>query len=329
MSTAQTREYLYIVKALALFSIVCAHCGVLPDNAGAGGKTAVLVMLSVGASGVGVFLLVAGYLFYGSRKSARAFFQGKVTSLVAPWLVCGTVDYLYVALRKGGLGLTDWFLALTCKSHYYFLTVLFACYIVFFYIRGRRFEGVALFCLAVLSVTSITLTGAGILKLNPYINPFNWFIYFILGVTLKKYALLNSIVSFCKKGIWLLALCSGLAIFLPVSGGLHIDYWQNAAIPTELLAILTILGFAARLQKQKPASLPVQIGKRSFSVYLIHMIPAGLVVRLTSYVDFWPVLFLRPFIVITLSLAAIGLCRLTARKRGVLKTADILIGVRE
>jgi len=196
------REYIYFLKALALFSIVSAHVGTITNNTPISIIFS-LILSSIGSIGVGLFFLISGYLFSKSNKSFRIFSKTKLTTIIIPWFFCGTILFLYVALRKGDLNLYNWFITITVHSHLYFLSILMVFYFAFWRIKKNMYF---LLCNIVLSIISISLTGLGWVPIYPYINPFNWSIYFILGMIIKKYNLLEKMALFCKK--WILYISS-------------------------------------------------------------------------------------------------------------------------
>lgn len=118
------KDYVSIVRALAIFSVVCAH---VTD---ASGSITNLAISSLGAYGVAVFFLLSGYVFSFEKRSFGTFFRRKLTTILIPWLFCGTLDWLYVVLRKGGITFSGWVSSIFVHSHYYYLTILILCYCI-------------------------------------------------------------------------------------------------------------------------------------------------------------------------------------------------------
>lgn len=175
--TINESKIIYILKAFAIFSIVCAHCSSIPEGFSSANMIASSLVSSVGALGVSVFFLLAGYFFGRNKRSFWEFFKNKIFTLFIPWLFCGIVVYLYVYLRKGGLsvtGLLQWLLG--NGSYLYYMTVLTACYLIYFcFIKAKWF----LYLTAIVSVISNILTSLNLyaaigIPVNPYLNILNW-----------------------------------------------------------------------------------------------------------------------------------------------------------
>jgi len=89
-----------------------------------------------------------------------------------------------------------------------------------------------------------------------------------------------------------------------------------------------LFGFASKITSLKPQAYLTSIGKLSFSVYLIHMPFAGIIVHFPSHIDYWLITVFRPFIVIGTVILCIKLYQFAAGKLRISKLADIMIGVR-
>ena len=90
------RVFVNILRFLAILSVICAH--VSTDSS----SYANLVVRSCGTVGVGLFFFLSGYFFYYNKKDFIFFWKTKFKTIIVPWLFCGTIDWLYVVLRKGG-----------------------------------------------------------------------------------------------------------------------------------------------------------------------------------------------------------------------------------
>ncbi len=318
------RDYIFVVKAFALLSIVAAHVATVPQNTPPWNVLLGNMLSSIGSIGVGVFFLFSGYLYFRTTKTFYQFFYSKIRTILIPWSFCGTLLFLYVALRKGGLNFYNWFTTLTVFSHLYYLTVLMIFYLLFWKLRNNNRFLIVISCL---SVISITLTGQELLDIYPYINPLNWAIYFILGLLIRKYNLLEKLALFCKK--WLAIICSIYVFILMVylSIGIYISYWKHAAIIAELFAIALVLGVSSYCSGTKKANWFVYLGKMSFSVYLLHTPFAGIITNFFNRFHLWYFTLFRPFIVILMTLTGIEMVRYLSKKIKVNKIADILLGV--
>ncbi|SEW39805.1 acyltransferase family protein [[Clostridium] fimetarium] len=320
----QERDCIYIMKAIALYSVVSAHVGIISNNTFFGILFS-LILSSIGSIGVGIFFLISGYLFLNTNKTTTQFLSAKVSTIIIPWIFCGTLLFFYVALRKGGVNIYNWVSTLMVHSHLYYLTILMIFYLLFWKLKNNL---CFLLFNMFLSIISIVLTGLDLIPIYPYINPFNWSIYFILGLLIKKYHLLEKLVLFCKK--WFLCITSIYFLFLIIYliNGVSISYWKYASFIAELVAMAFVFGASYFCLMLKKANWLVDIGKISFSLYLLHMPIAGIITNLFNRFELWYFTLFIPIIVIIITIAGIQTFRFISRKIKVNKIFDILIGYR-
>ncbi len=120
----ETSDRIWIMKAMAVVAIVACHCTQVSENAGAINKIATLFFEKWIYLGVPVFYFLSGYVS-NFEVSGKIFLLRKLKTIIIPWLLTGTVVWLYVVLRKGGISLNEWFLfVIGRKSYLYFLTDL-------------------------------------------------------------------------------------------------------------------------------------------------------------------------------------------------------------
>lgn len=318
------RDYIFVVKAFALLSIVAAHVATVPQNSPPWNVLLGYILSSIGSIGVGVFFLLSGYLYFRTTKTFCQFFYSKIRTILIPWFFCGTFLFLYVVLRKGGLNFYNWFTTLTVFSHLYYLTVLMIFYLLFWKLRNNNCFLIFFSCL---SIISITLTGQEILDIYPYINPLNWALYFILGLLIRKYDLLEKLALFCKKWLVMISCVYVIILIIYLSWGIYISYWKHAAIIAELFAIALVLGISSYCSGMKKTNWFVYLGKMSFSIYLLHTPFAGIITNLFNHFHLWYFTLFRPLIVILMTLLGIEIVRYLSKKIKVNKIADILLGV--
>jgi fucose 4-O-acetylase-like acetyltransferase len=92
---------LSIIRAIGVFSIVCAHTTSVPDTATSVSRFVSRFFLSTGQLGVGIFFVIAGYLFaVKNHSNLGEFLHRKIQTLIIPWSFCSTLVYLFVAVRK-------------------------------------------------------------------------------------------------------------------------------------------------------------------------------------------------------------------------------------
>lgn len=304
MISEKESRMIYILKAIAIVSVICAHISVVPDHFS---KESIMVcawLSEVGAIGVGIFFCVSGYLFaYGKdkEKSFVNFLMKKITTIGIPWIISASLVYFYVAVRKGGSFL-GWLLSVVgYMSSYWFLSVLFALYLIYYFIRkAKRDTQLAIF-MALLSIVSVVLRGLGVIRqdsLGVYLNVFNWSIFFSLGYILSKVDKKRLSKLLDKKiTIVLTVVTAAVILMLPMCDIEKFSYFSYTYIPIEIVIIWTCMGWAYGLSNKIHAGL-LLIGKMSFAIYLYNeLVWAGLVANIGNKFDFWMLLLVRPVIV--------------------------------
>ena len=317
------KDYVSIVRALAIFSVVCAH---VTDGSG---SITNLVISSLGTYGVAVFFLLSGYVFSFEKRSFGAFCRRKLTTILIPWLFCGTLDWLYVVLRKGGITFSGWVSSIFVLSHYYYLTVLILCYVIMWRIRGNRKMR---FCLFFISALSVWLTGKGLLDVYPYSNVFNWIGYFLVGIEIAERSSLESVSEVLEKQTpWLMVLCV-FAVAWEIYDRYAVSYWYHGTILAIIPMVLLSFGIARKLQSIRESrfrSTLIGIGKVSFTIYLIHMPFAGV---LKFFVDRTGMVYLRfllPFAVLTIVSGIIFCIQVLPLKQSLKRMINVVMGIRE
>ena len=319
------REYIYILKVFATISIVSAHCASITKDTNIINNIFSFILNQIGSIGVGVFFLISGYLFYKSKYSFNLFFKKKIKNIIIPWIFTGTCIYLYIVLRKGGLGVFTWVkFILGDGSYLYYLSILMAFYIIFFYTKKNKFTiylGIVIGCISIL-ITSLGY----LIDINPYLNPFNFCIYFSVGLLIgMKDGLieLSQICSRYKKYLLMLyiILLIALNIFEITSG-----YWGQATLIVQPIAILLI--FALSTEKIFYKKNIIEIGKNSFAIYLLHMPVAGVVSNIFNRLNLWIITLARPFIVIFITVIFIYAYKYITKKWGISDRANFIIGTR-
>lgn len=124
--------------------------------------------------------------------------------------------------------------------------------------------------LSVLSLTSIQLTSMSIIPYNeiitPYTNPFNFLIYFQVGMFYRKYHLnLNN------YRYLLPATATLIALFFVLTP--HHSYFSLFCIPIAISAFILMYYLAVKIPFGET------VGKLSYVIYLCHLIPVSILNR--------------------------------------------------
>lgn len=295
-------KIIYILKAFAIISVVCAHISVVPDYFSPQSIYVNNILNEIGAIGVGLFFFLAGYLFAKKNTDDKfsIFMKKKIKTLGIPWVVSATLVYLYVSLRKGG-SLLGWILSLIgYMSSYWYLTVLFILYMAFFFVKKQQKGNIIALLLMLASVVSVFLRMIGIIESNAlgvYLNVFNWSIFFALGyLNCTK----NSVLYKSNKYVMLILAVAtiGIIFLFPILEIKKFSYFSYLYIPIEIAIIYISIQIAYAISAAKCRILKL-LGMLSFSIYLYNeLLWAGLIVNLGNKIDFWPLLLIRPILVL-------------------------------
>lgn len=308
-SKEKNNNFIYALKAIAIFSVVCAHSTPLPDGSGRWNVLCSQILDYLGTFGVPVFFCISGYLFAGNTRTLREFWQRKVTTLFLPWIFCETVLWFYVVLRKGGISITAWLLFLLGYHHTtYYLTILVIFYVIYWKIRSNK----VVWALNLISILSIVETGwnVGIFhRLNGmlnsyYLNPFNWMIFFGIGILVRRQSQKIVEMFFDWKGLLCLF---GSVIYFSINNflGQEMYYFSRFALLGNLLNIGTVIYLGHKLMNVKGKKAIWKIGETSFSIYLLHQFFAGIVVAVTNYWDCFILTLCRPWIILGITVGAV------------------------
>lgn len=320
----QKTEYISLLRAFAIFSVVCAH--VTDSNS----NLLNLIFSSIGTYGVGVFFILSGYFFFLDQRSPYEFAKRKCISIIIPWLFCGTLDWLYVVVRKGGLSLVKWALSVLVYSHYYYLTVLLIFYVLMWKLR-RNSKICTVLC--AVSLFSMWLTGKGILDVYPYINPLNWLFYFIIGIEFSRSNCLERISQLAKKMLFCLVPFMFFSMSWVIYEGKAVSYWYHGTVVSISLMILTVLGWCRYLcddisSQSRVIRVFIWIGRYSFPIYLLHMPFAGVVKHITDILNNWFIQLGMPFVVLGIVSAIIYMISKIPFHPKIKSVIKLLLGIR-
>lgn len=284
------------LKAIAIFSVVCAHCNTVSFESSFGNLFIHYVLNAVGTVGVCLFFVISGYLFEISSSRKKKFCQfiiKKLNGIIIPWFFCGTAVYLYITLRKGGLSIYTWISFLIGKGSYmYFLPVLLVLYMTGWIIQNKTSIK---YVLILLSIISNALTYVGFFS-SPYmnLNVINWFVFWGVGMVIAEREI------HVKKSIECISLVISIIIIIWISNQqVWFNYWYPGFLIFAAIAILGCVFLASKIYR---IELIRFVGKQTLSIYLTHMPFAGIIANLFGRIDFWVFTIIRPFVVIILTL---------------------------
>jgi len=285
---------IYYAKAIAIFCVICAHCGAIPNDSSWFVTESSVILGKLGSLGVSCFLFLSGALFSLKKKPLSAMLKEKICKLGIPWIISGTAVYLYVALRHYPLSFFEWFKYIIGYGSYcYYLTILFLCFIVFsipFLQNG--YSQVICFLFTILSVTVWPEKGV----LTPYLDFFNWMGYFAIGMTIGQYrGKFENLIRKIFPYRWIVYL-----LFLVFQQLFGASYFGGLKPVSVLIGAFTIMLISIRIANLKRIEQLEKIGKNSLFIYLWHMPFAGIIACLFQIEILINFVLVRPIIILVI-----------------------------
>jgi len=155
----------------------------------------------------------------------------------------------------------------------YFIPVLIELMVIFAIFQKQH----SIYVIAALSLLSnvMTICGWGYGKIiTPYMNPFNWAIFFALGL-LWQYQEEKVLQIYEKHKKYMVSMVFGVfaaTVLLYFRLNISAYYWTWLSLPFELSGILLLLAVA---DKARNCKLFQDIGKNTLFIFMTHMIIAG------------------------------------------------------
>lgn len=261
-AAASLSSTFYAYKAMAIVFVVMVHCVF--------STWLVSRMVGVfGNLGVPIFFFTSGF-YFDRQESTKLFWKKKMHSIVIPWLLYGTLLYLFAcALNHFTVIEIPYFGWMSGNGSWlYFVPVLLQCFLLFRICRNKWYDG-AVFVLFLLSNVLCVLD---ILEDLPWYSQyqmvFNWCGFFQLGMLARKNVLTvmellrHKLLKAVVVGLWILE-----AIYYVKSG--YYGYWSPIAMVHELLGTAAFFIIADTVLKK--VNLLVDIGKYTYIIFFLHM----------------------------------------------------------
>lgn len=279
---------LFVAKAFAILSVVCAHMGFTNEY-----FVAEAIRNCLGQIGVAIFFIISGFFYKRTECDTKKYWSKKLKTFFIPWILFAIGTFaLSILLNKSlegfPLSFVKYFLGI--GSLYWYMSISFVMFVIFKYIT-KRWQLV--FCI-VISVVSVYLTAYHVIPqhqyFNQYINLFNWIGFFALGILLRTENLLEKLINTKSFIISLIIVVASISVAV-LRGNEVKAYVDVTSLFTEVFGFVLILNLSDWLANNK---LLIDIGKKSFFIYLMHIQVAGIV---TTRLPYNAVFFiLRPFI---------------------------------
>ena len=294
------------LKAIAVFTIFFAH---LPYQ----GESDFMILLFnyLGIVGVPVFLIISGYFEYASCSSWKT----KLKGLFLPLFIWGTIQYVlsvYLGgyIPKHGLFLGYFMYLYGCGTWLYFVPVLLWCKILCLF--DMVWYNVILL---ILSLLSITLTAMDLIPYNDYFtkytNPLNFLIYYQFGFWIKKYAI------DCRNKIFITISVVVIILAILFWDGIP-SYFSIWCVPFSVSAFVLLYFVSFRF------SWGEEIGRMSYVVYLVHMLPLSIISKRIPF--FWgtPLQIINVIVIFSIITFSVWLLKKTLYKLNIYNIIRIL-----
>ena len=288
--TKRQSDSLFVAKAFAILSVICAHMSFTNEY-----FFADTVRNCLGQIGVAIFFVISGFFYKRTAGDTKNFWAKKAKTALLPWVVLSSAAFVLSAILSGSLcGFPLSFIkyVLGIGSLYWYMSISFILFATFKFVTKKW----QLMTCVIISIVSVYLTTFEIIPhneyFNQYINPLNWIGFFALGILLRQENLLEKIISIKVFAFSLVGLVISIVIAV-LSGNEIKAYIDVTSILTEFFGFILAINLSYLLANSK---LLIDIGKKSFFIYLMHIQVAGLInTRLPYNTIFF---ILRPFIVL-------------------------------
>ena len=280
---------LFVAKAFAILSVICAHMTFTNEYI-----VAETIRNCLGQIGVCVFLILSGFFYKRKENDSKEFWSKKLKSVFVPWLLLSICTFMLSAVLKRLLSgfpfsFIQYFLGF--GSLYWYMTISFILFVVFKYITKNW----QLVVCVIISILSVYLSFFKIIPynqyFNQYLNPFNWVGFFALGILLRKENLLDKLINIKAFVFAFIGFVMSIVAVIAFRLNEFLSYTDVTSLFTEIFGFIVVLNLSNWLSNSK---LLIDIGKKSFFIYLMHIQVAGAInTRLPYNTVFF---ILRPFI---------------------------------
>lgn len=252
-------DLIWRLKGIAIFTVFFAH---VPYNGPHEWISYIYNLL--GMLGVPSFLILSGFFDYNSSTNLIK----TVRNLFVPVLIWGLISYALanwislLSLHVQILDVLKWLYG--CGSWLYFVPVLFWCKIL-----SRCFDR-NYYIPLLISLTSIYLTAKNMMPYNEYFtaytNPLNFYVYFQTGRIIRQYniELLNVKLFLMSLVVCIISLCAW---------GETPSYFSLFSVVVSICSFVVLYRVAYHIKYGE------EVGKLSYVIYLVHLVPASILNR--------------------------------------------------
>ena len=270
-------KQIWVFRFWAILSVCCAH---MPMNVQPGTIDFYLdrVLGMYGMLGVGGFFICSGYFFSAKKARSLTYWKKRIRNLIAPWLLLGAMTRIWTNYT-GGIRpvIKDYLPWIIGKGTWmYFVPVLLELTVIFT-ICKRKWMIYTIGILSLCSNLSVVLGHGYGYYFTPYMNPFNWAIFFVLGMCWKEKE--NLLQGYQLEIFGVAFIVFFITMVAQLSLNLSAYYWTWLSIPFEISGIILLFGISFVLRNCR---LLRDIGQNTMFIFMIHMIMCGVVVNHVS-----------------------------------------------
>ena len=239
------------------------------------------------------FFVISGFFYKRTKGDTKKYWSKKVKTVFIPWILFAIGTFaLSILLNKSlegfPLSFVKYFLGI--GSLYWYMSMSIVMFVIFKYITKRW----QLVLCVIISIVSVYLTAFHIIPVvpyfNQYLNLFNWIGFFAIGILLRKENLLEKLINTKSFIISLIIVVASIIVAVLRDNEVK-SYVDVTSLFTEVFGLVFILNLSNWLANNK---LLIDIGKKSFFIYLMHIQVAGIITTRLPYNAFF--FILRPFI---------------------------------
>lgn len=301
MDLVKQRSLFNFLKGLAIICVVIAHTNVLNGNSIIVDRFLNPLFGNIGLLGVPVFFLLSGYFYFNNSQKITVIIKNKIKTIIVPWIFCSSLVFIASSFSGEQLNTISYFsyikFVVGYGSIYYYLTVLFIFYIVFFFIKSR----IEVYILPIIIANFLMIIQTEYTQIYPYLNPLNWILFFALGIIINKYQVFIKLTNFFRNHNIIVFLCFTCFLIyntwlFPINKSVD-SYFDITSLVFELFSICFFMSL--KVSNNYINQFIEYLGKVSFTIYLTHLPIAGFVNVLFNRFSI-PFILVKPLIVLVL-----------------------------
>lgn len=319
-----TKKYyknLNIMKGIAIFAVICAHTSSVPIDYSVINIKTGLLLGTFSFIGVPIFLFVSGYLF---QQNENFNLLKTFKKIIFPWIISGSLVYLYLLLQGDKFVFKNYLNFLIGNGSYLYYMSIYVLIMIIMNIIKRNNK--LIIAVLILSLLSQQLTAFGLITIiNPFLNVFNWILYFIIGFFVSQrleYLFKNKII------LYLSIFISIIIYILTLTNLIELNYW-SPLFPVFSLTSIVYFYRLSLIEKNKLENFVESMGRSSLSIYLYHMPIAGIITFYSKQVDIFIITLLRPIVVLLIMMLLLRIASYLFYKMNISNISKKYLGILE